>query len=106
MKLVGKSYLLIISASCSLGDGMLLFDQAIESNTKIKDLPSKLCMHALHASCMHCIPASCLQLACNACMHHACNLAQLHACSCIDEEGACMKNHMQACMHICMHVHA
>lgn len=38
MKLVGKSYLLIISASCSLGDGMLLFDQAIESNTKIKDL--------------------------------------------------------------------
>ena len=37
--------------------------------------------------------------------------AHLHACSCIDEEGACMKNHMQACMtHItactkmaCMH---
>ena len=31
--------------------------------------------------------------------------AHLHACSCIDEEGACMKNHMQACMksEACMH---
>ena len=51
----------------------------------------------LNCACMHCIPASCLQLACNACMHHVCNLAHFHACSCIDEEGACMKNHMQAC---------
>lgn len=31
-------YLLIISASCSLADGVFAFDQAMESITKIKDL--------------------------------------------------------------------